>query len=654
MNYAHSDNRERWHAHPLLGDPSFDAFEAYIDNPVHTGIGVWEWPVNGFLFLDPVSGSRYIYVSLYAKGYAQLGVVTLMRSTDDGASWRDVGPVFDGRGLAERYSPQDASLGTLDVSVVYEDGVYHMVYGWGSLKEEQGGIAYASAQRPEGPFLKAAHPLRNEIDDKLLHGLYKRTYASTLIRRENDWLIVSMMSMSRNTGGSWALVAMTADRPDGPYGEPVFLLYPQSLIYHPAPLEFYPAFVYDGYLYAPSTSVGSNRTYQAVFRAQLEKAHLDKAWALHQEGSCWHSRPLSYERYGIWGQTYSGQVDEDGMLNVMYPALNYRGEGTINVASRPWATPYRELGFVLSANNAPAFSFVRDGYETFTLRSDIVACGSFTIVWGWSGPVGATIMPRWADGEPDPLVYTDGIGVALRGGMVSIAETGADGELRIVACEAGAEPCWAKADPHDYGERQPFEVPVRFAIEIVQGPDGGTVVVNDREFAYGRAANAGRIGLIADAGSIVECSSFEIDGVVGELWIALLPSEGLAGSAQSPERWERELSPAYTFGYGYRSVQRKGFAEETDHMLKWNFKGDAFRLSMPAAQEPCRAAVYLDGVRLEDLVLAPSEMEEDQGPRIVLEREGLEDGRHALVLLLKDGELRCDSLSYRTSRGPTK
>lgn len=418
--------------------------------------------------------------------------------------------------------------------------------------------------------------------------------------------------------------------------------------YHPAPLEFYPAYVYGGYVYSPATSVGSNRSYQAVFRAELEKAHLEEAWELHQEGSCWHSFPRDHERYGIWGQTYSGQVSADGILHAMYPALNERGEGTINVASRPWTEPYAER-FVLSANNAPAISFVRQAYEEFTMNAEIVSTGLFTVVWSWNGPVGSTVMPRWADGEPDPRMFADGIGLAVQGGAVALIHIARDGTKRILATggEDGEElSVWAKSDRHDYGDRHPFGKPANYRITVVQRQDGCKATVNGIEMEVGLAAVSGRIGIIASGGVIAECSRLDIQGEAREHWVNLLPSEGLAGSAQSPDRWEAEESADYTHGIGYLSVDRRGFAEESEHRLKWNFRGDAFRLRMPVKAYG-RATAYLDGRKLEELDLRPEDGA-DKASRVVLERNGLTDERHALVLILEEGVMRCDGFSYRT------
>lgn len=55
-DFARSVHVDAWLRHPVYGDPSFDAFERLPGNPIHRGAPPFEWPVNGFLFRDPVSG----------------------------------------------------------------------------------------------------------------------------------------------------------------------------------------------------------------------------------------------------------------------------------------------------------------------------------------------------------------------------------------------------------------------------------------------------------------------------------------------------------------------------------------------------------------------------------------------------------------------
>ena len=346
--------RDLWLHHPNLGDPSFDSFTRMSNNPIYRGAAPFEWPVNGFLFQDPISGAWYAYIGLYPRGYWPPGGCRLLRSQDKGLSWQDLGVVlsgspstFDGDGVKPG--------GTPDVSVCYADGAYHMIYDWAKPDNSDGGLAYARAERPEGPFVRAGEPIHAESRQELLLGKYKRIYGGTLLRRKNDWLILAAMSTSQNAGGTWALVAMTAPEASGPYSSPRLLLYPQSRVYHPAPVEFFPSFTYAGHVYAPATSVGKNRTFQVVFRAKLEKAHQPEAWQIYQHGSCWHAEPEEWEANGIWGQTFSGFVDKEGVLMVMAPSKDEQDLGTINLAQRSLDNPYRD-GFVLSATNGPAMT----------------------------------------------------------------------------------------------------------------------------------------------------------------------------------------------------------------------------------------------------------------------------------------------------------
>lgn len=48
IDYAESRYVDVWLRHPVLGDPSFDAFERVPGNPIHTGALPYGWPVNGF------------------------------------------------------------------------------------------------------------------------------------------------------------------------------------------------------------------------------------------------------------------------------------------------------------------------------------------------------------------------------------------------------------------------------------------------------------------------------------------------------------------------------------------------------------------------------------------------------------------------------
>lgn len=621
MNYCLGERRQLWFSHPLIGDCSFDTFERYHKNPVFTGIGLWEWPVNGFLFIDPDSSHWYIYVSLYARGYVPCGSIVLMRSVDRGETWDNLGPVFDGRGLAEKYHPVDDAMASLDASVVYDDGMYHMVYGWGSLRED-GGIAYAKAKRPEGPFIMDPHPIKSEYASPLVHGVYKRTYASTLVKRSNDWIILTMMSTPRNAGGLWALVALTADRPEGPYGEPQFLLYPQSKIYHPAPLEFYPAFVHDGYAYAPATSVGRNRSYQVLFRSRLEEAHQAEGWEIVEDGSCWHAVPKESEHAGIWGQTFSGQVVEGKTLWAMYPSLNKEGRGTINIASRPWMEPHRDR-FVLSANNGPASSFLRRGYRTFQLESSLASTGPFALFWGWNGPVGACETPRWADSSPHELMFTSCYRLDIGDSEISVAKVG--------AAPDDVETIWMQS-----GLKLSMD---RVSVAVHQDEQTCIVRLRGESFQFPLPAVDGRIGIRAERGSIVECSNFSVIGEEREAWIDLLPTEGLAGAAQCPSKWDLEKESYYRHGFGYRSTSRPGYVEETASVMKWNFRGTAFQIWAPVVSRGS-IRVELDGTLLADVELTPNGKLDS---RIVFEKRGLPERNYAVTVTLLDGEMRCDT-----------
>jgi hypothetical protein len=101
-DYAHSEHWAAWTHHPVFGDASFDSFERLPGNPVCRGTDEFEWPVNGSLFKDPVSGDWFLYVSWYKKGYAnkngERSHSTVYRSKDKGRTWKEGGEPLTGAG----------------------------------------------------------------------------------------------------------------------------------------------------------------------------------------------------------------------------------------------------------------------------------------------------------------------------------------------------------------------------------------------------------------------------------------------------------------------------------------------------------------------------------------------------------------------------
>jgi hypothetical protein len=400
VDYAESRQAGLWLQHPVYGGPSFDAFVHAPQNPLHRGAPPFEWPVNSFFFPDPVSGNWYLYVGDYCEGYASRpSRCVLLCSKDRGQSWTNLGVVLEGS--KEMF---DQGGHTPDVSLVYTGGRYHMVYDWVEPDWSQlGGLAYAWAEKPEGPFHRAAQPITRNKELTPLLGKYRRTYAATLLRRKHDWMIVGMMDSAPN---SWALFGITAPKPEGPYGERVLLRNVEADGFHPPLLEFYPAFVYRGFVYAPATSVALNRNYNALFRAPLERAAEPGAWALAQNGSLWHAEDVENEAYGLWGQTFSGWVDGKGVLQAAFQSRDAKGMGTVNLAARPWNQPLRKSGFVMSGHQGPSLTLLQRAFAGFRLDARLRLRGTVRLLLDYDGVLGAQSPGIGRDASsacPDPL-----------------------------------------------------------------------------------------------------------------------------------------------------------------------------------------------------------------------------------------------------------
>ncbi len=608
VDYASSAHVDAWLRHPVYGDPSFDSFERLPGNPVHRGTPEFGWPVNGFLFLDPKSGHWFIYVGEYKVGYGGgRSRCLLYRSTNLGKSWENLGPVVQGDSTMF-----DRNGHTPDATVVYDRGRYHMVYDWGEPDfNGEGGLAYAWADRPEGPWHRASEPIT--INSKLpaILGKYTRTYAATLIRRRDDWLILGMMDSAPQ---SWAMFAMTASQPQGPYSERRLVRNVEGDYFHPPLMEFFPAFVHEGWVYAPATSVAVNRNFNTLFRAPLERATEPSAWEIYRHGSIWHAEDVENEHYGIWGQTFSGQVTADGRLLAMFNSRDRQGLGTVNMAERPWAHPLRERGFHFSGHTGPSFTCLNRSYRAFVLRADIHVRGTARILWGYQGAIGPD-RPG-SDASLHPLMLTRHAGLELSDSGWKVVSADAEGKLRVLGENKSARGLWH--------------------VTLERNDDGQTTVRLDGvEVWRGMSDDAvGPVGLVALPHTVLEVTRFEMEGKDQPANLHYLYTEGLLGAGENAASWQEQHGANYRFGLGAIHKGPGGVA-------KWNFRGTGVRLWSPTSSELGKVQLLVDG---RDPLVIDLHSDTPGGPVMIWEKKGLPAGFHSLVIRALDGVMALDGV----------
>jgi hypothetical protein len=569
-DFAEGRYADQWLRHPVYGDPSFDSFERLPGNPVHRGQPPFEWPVNGFLFPDPVSGNSYIYVGDYCEGYgARPSRCVLYRSTDGARCWTNLGAVLEGdRSLFDKGGH------TPDVSVVYDAGRYHMVYDWGELDSNaEGGLAYAWAEKPEGPWHRATEPItRNSSLPKLL-GRYQRTYAATLLRRHHDWLITAMMDSAPN---AWALFVMTAPRPEGPWSERRLVRHVELDEYHPPLMEFFPAFAHNGFVYAPATSVALNRNFNVLFRAPRERATEPAAWEIFRHGSLWHSEDVENESYGLWGQTFSGQIDPRGRLWAMFNSRDEHGMGTVNLARRMWNRPLRPRGFVLSGHQGPSMTCLRKTFREFKLESTLSLRGTALLLWDYRGALGPNVPQSDATLHPLARTCFQAVEVSPAGWkIIRVDEQGASTALASGTVMAQSR-CRLSLECKAEGS-------LRFC-------------VGDQELWTGSAGPAaikkypGALGLWVEPNTHLRVEQFQIQGRSVPASVDYLGLEAVLGAGERLENWRERRSAEFRHGLGWISKQPHA-------RVKWNVTGSRFTLWSPRGPEFGEAEIRVDGQR---------------------------------------------------------
>ncbi len=631
-DYALGVHRQAWLRHPVYGDPSFDAFERLPGNPVVVGKPPLEWPVNGFLFEDPISGNWYLYAGNYATGYA-LGpdkqmVCTVYRSTDKGGSWDALGPIFNDKTFCFEGDASPSNFAP-DVSVVYHEGRYHLVYDWVNDSaawadlanpddtKSDSGVGYAWAERPEGPFTRATTPVKRTSEQPLLCDRYRRLYASSLIRRENDWLILTLTDSGPFF--AWALLGMTAPTPEGPWSDLVPLLHVDQQRYLPPLLEYFPAFTHDGYIYAPATSVAKNRNYQALFRVPIEDAMNPEALANVAWGGVWHAEPVPNEHAGIWGQTFSGFVDDDGQFTVMFPSRTAENLGTLNLAQRPWNRPYREQGFVLSGHGAPSLGLLKNAYDEFSLEAKLQFTGTVALLWNHNAPLGPN-TPR-SDAVLHPLSLTRYQGLRLFAGTWQLLSVDNDGKETIHTSGTADETITAIGVHRDKAGQV-------------------TITINGNEAASSPLpSGVGLLGLLVQENSVMEVSQYRISGEPVPTDTSYLHTEALLGAGQNMEIWQEISDPLFRYGIG--AVSKEAVPDAPVAKAKWNVECSTFKLWAPRHPDYGQTDLYLNDTLLVTIDFAAPAPE---ASAVRYASYALLPGRYAISLVARTGILPVDCL----------
>lgn len=626
IDYANAARRTDWLSHPVLGDLSFDAFVRRAGNPVVRGRPPLEWPVNGFLFIDPVGGAWYLYAGRYPRGYyparprpaADNIQCTVFRSRDAGITWEDCGPVFDD--LEDFCHDGDTIPAGLvpDASVVFHQGRYHLAYDWVSSSltladvgqpvdrlHGDSGVGYAWSERPEGPFRRHPVPVvRNSAPPDLgCGGKYRRFYASTLVRRKQDWLMLSLVDTPQVV--AWGLVGLTAARPEGPYGGARLLLHVEDGRYQPPLLEYFPAFVHRGWIHAPGTSVAANRSFQVVHRVRVEDAMEPAAWELWQHGSVWHGEPVEHEAAGLWGQTFAGAVDARGRLHALHPSRDAADCGTLNLAARDWNRPYREQGAVIAAPNGPALARLRRSYAEFRLECDFALRGTMEIMWDHAAPLGPDRLT--ADAQPHPRCFASHRGLRLGPAGWELLTVDADGGRTTLAAGARA--------PGATG-----------TLVVERGPELSVSLDGFELWRGGQPVAVGALAIHVERGGWLEVRRWEVRGRPAAAPQDWLCTEALLGAGQDPAGWELAEVPQFRFGLGAVHRGPGGRA-------KWNFLGAGVRLWSPRGPAYGKITVALDGAPVAEVDLRAAAVQ-PSGP--VWASGALPDGPHALVLTPAD------------------
>jgi len=622
-DYALLSNKNSWSHDYAFGSPSWDTFERFADNPVYRGRKGMEWPVNGFLFSDPVSGNWYLYIGEYQKNYrVDQNTATrdfncvIYRSEDRGKTWNRIGDLF----ATDMPCYDSIQIQVPDVMLTYSDGKYHMVFDWVSdhfnwSNPELSGIGYAEAGRPEGPFVVSKKPLKvnSQYRQKPILNRYWRMYAPMIIKRKNDWLLAYMMDTSP-APRSWVLAVSTASKPEGPYTNTQIMLNPEKKTSYVPLMEYYPAFTHGEYIYFPATSVSINRNYQSIYRVKLQEATDPAKYELFRDGSLWHSENIENEYAGIWGQTFTGFIDNNDSIYVMFPSKDSNDYGTINLARASWKQLQRQKGFSFTANEGHSFSYIKNPADIESIDMEFKLDGTMHLIWDFHSPL--DILNGWGKFslEQSDAVYKE----------VVVNKSG----WKINEFKQAKTSIDSGKITNGNG--------IKISLRLKKVNGACVLSINDQKCWEGVLHNdPGIAGILLDPHSYLEVENFRVHGQKVKGFVTYGFYRALVNAGNQDSDWIFKKEAVFLHGEGAVSKKDSSFA-------KWNFDGKGFELFSPKGPMYGSINIYLDGKFLQNISLKnPLET----GSSLVFKVSGARKKRHTVLIESLDGLLPVDCIN---------
>jgi hypothetical protein len=323
----------------------------------------------------------------------------------------------------------------------------------------------------------------------------------------------------------------------------------------------------------------------------------------------------------------------------MFPSLDPQNFGTINIANREWAQPFRDQGFIMSGHKGPSLGLLRQAYSNFTLHTTLKYCGNLSLLLNYKGPLGPD-KPT-SDASLHPLTLTDYTALEL-----------SDGTQRIVTVNPQGERTVHHQSNLTTGNT--VEISVTYSskwVPAVAGMTGGgtreaalEVTLNQNHLGrFVLPISPGLMGLLVGKESHVEVSRFEVQGETAETRTTYLCTEGILGAAAA-QQWKILSSPSSgeeampTFRYGVGAL-----STTPDAVAKWNVHGTSFALWAPTGSDYGKAEILVDG-EPRGKVSYQSCDGKSSGPSPVFMVTALAPGPHAIVLRVTDGKVPLDCL----------